>query len=283
MNRYHRALVALFCVAFALQAYVILQIQTSDIAFRAMILLASGLVDAATMRLMLKALNRSQATYTADVTELLEASLAEYRELTEQTSSLTQEVGLAVDRQISQARVALREGDESAVEEHLRSGIEIASGVSLPDCDNVVVAAVLESKRRQCAESDIPLIAQVNLPEDLSIEPLELASVFFNLIDIATHECRALASIQGGDPGENPSPAIEVRSFVRAGQLFVEVRNPCRKGADQQRREAARNADPTLFHGLGTGIVADIATRHGGIAQFDEEDGVMTASVLIPL
>jgi sensor histidine kinase regulating citrate/malate metabolism len=137
---------------------------------------------------------------------------------------------------------------------------------------------VLASKARSCAEANITLDAQVALPAEMPIDDIELASVFFNLIDNALHECVALAQEE-----DAPKPTITVRANTLAGQVFVEVSNPCRSGAEGKMREAGKSVDSTRTHGWGVDIVQNVAKKYHGIASFAENNGVFTAQVMLPL
>ena len=237
------------------------------------VLCVTCVVDIGVTRQLFGALKRLEQDYDADVSKDLEESLRMYTSRALQDRRLASSVGASVERSIASARQALMEGDVAGTQDRLRSGIDLVSQTWTTRCDNVVVASVLESKSRQCEAAGFELVAKVVLPEILGIEDVEVAAVFFNLIDNALHECEELA---------RPGARIEVQARVQAGQLFVEVTNPCRGGAEHRRRVAARRADATMYHGLGTSIVSDIAQRHGGLAQFAERDGTFVANVIIP-
>lgn len=238
-----------------------------------LVLFVTCVVDIGVTRQLFGTLGRLEQDYDADVTKDLEESLRAYRVRALQDRQLASMVGVNVEQNIARARQALLEGDVPGTQDKLRHGIDLVSQTGATQCDNVVVASVLESKSRQSEAAGVELVTEVVLPEELGLEDVEVAAVFFNLIDNALHECAELA---------RPDNRIEVRARIQAGQLFVEVTNPCREGAEHRRRAAARRSDATMYHGLGTSIVTDIARRHGGLAQFDERDGIFVADVMIP-
>ena len=275
-------MVVAFGTAFALQMWLLTQYLASNPILTTVLILASGVVDVATAYLMMRALDRSQAAYANDVTELLEASLEEYRAQTEHAARLVRAVGADVELQLAQAREALRHRNAAGVDACLSSGMQLASDTWTQVCENVVVAAVLLSKENQCKEMGVELVSEVSLPEELPIDDLELATVFFNLIDAALYECRMLMVER--EPGEEAieRPTIRLSSLVWADQLFVEVCNPSRSHSRRHHR-TKHEPDSALFLNLGTANVAEVAKRHGGIAEFNEKDGTKEARVLIPL
>ena len=238
-----------------------------------------GIVDMFTVRYLLAAVKRSERAYATQVSSRLESSLESYHNQTEREERLIRQIGTEINEELHAARDALVGGDLSEADHHLRTSLTLASQTKSVACDNIYVSAVLESKLRQCAEADIDLRTQVSLPQELPIQSIEVASIFFNLIDNAMHECEALRDSRGSDVHLD----IVVRGLIQASQLFVEVDNPCRPGVDAELRAAKRRSDTSDLHGWGTQIVADIARQHKGISSFSERDGRFVAQVMLPL
>ena len=301
-----RLIIALTCAFYALQLGLLMyrhSLAASDArsidAFVSIgIAVVLGLIDANAARYLLGALNRSQTVYATDASARLERSLERYRLEAERDERFAQEVGRAVEEELSRARKAIAQGKSAEANGHIQASLGIASNMRPPYCDNVAVAAVLDSKNRQCEEADIDLDAKVDIPSELPLPEVEVAAVFFNLIDNAMHECEALKS-EGVD-----KVAISVRAGIQAGQLFIEVRNPCRVASKRKcgfdsvlRRRAKgvandagvdqsamlRRSDTSHEHGWGTNIVRTIARDHGGIVEYSRRDAIFTATVMIPL
>ena len=241
--------------------------------------LAAALLDVWVATRTSKTLRACEAAYEADVARDLQTSLEEYRSASRDDRTLTQQIGTRVEGELAWAREALVSGEPNKAQQHLSVGLEIASQAHAPICENAIVAAVLSSKARQCSTAGVALQPEVRLPASLPIGNTELASLFFNLIDNALHECEALLE----EESTHQEPTICVRSFVQAGQLYIEVANPCRPGAERRRRAALLNADSTMFHGLGSGIVAEIAHSKGGLTEHEEHHGRFVVRVMIPL
>jgi hypothetical protein len=236
-------------------------------------------------RYLLSALDRAEEAYAAELEDGIEESLASYMETVRAQEAETREIAADIARELAEAREALDDARADETDSHLRRSLELASQTARMRCPNAAVAAILDTKERQCAEAGVTLDAQVALPETLPIPDVELASIFFNLIDNALHECVALMEESGeGDGAEAPAerPTITLRSRIEAGQLLVMVDNPCRtrkRGIDlRSRREQTGGR-----HGWGTEIVSSTAARHGGIAEFAQEGDTFSAQVMIPL
>lgn len=258
--------------------------------------LVTVVIDIAVMMQLLNTVTRAGKLYDVDVTNSLERSLVEYREQAARDESIARDAGASVEQHLARARTALSSGDVEATQDQMLRGVSLSTDKIAARCDNVVVASVLASKARQCADLGIRLVSSVTLPEQMDLDDVEVASLFFNLIDNAMCECEELRGDGDHDGGDragdhdrdgavtaDDEPVIAVEARIQAGQLFMKVTNPCRKGAENRRRNAVQKADATMYHGLGTGIVEDISQRHGGITEFRERDCAFIAIVMIPL
>lgn len=238
-----------------------------------------GALDMFSVRYLLSAVKRSERAYVSQMSVQLESSLESYRNQGVREEELIRQIGAEINEELHAAQEALLRGDLSRINHHLKTSLTLASQSKSIACDNIYISAVLEIKLRQCAEAGIVLNTQVNLPCDLPIQSIEVASIFFNLIDNAMRECELLS--ESGDTDERL--AINVRGLVQASELFVEVDNPCRASVDYRQRAAKRRVDTSGIHGWGTQIVADIARKHDGISTFSERDGEFIAQVMLPL
>ena len=283
MNNSHRLIIGLTGILFVLQTIAIFVSGAGtgplSLVVSVVITLAIGLVDLFTVRYLLAAVRRTERAYADHVSSKLESSLESYRDETEREMRLVRQIGAEINEELLAAQGALDRGQLAEADNHLQASLALASQTKTTTCDNVYVAAVLDSKLRQCAEEGVTLVANVNVPQELPLEDVEIASIFFNLIDNALYECTALR----GDDAERRDLRIDVRGRVQAGQLFIEVTNPCRPGIDVRRRVAERRADTSALHGWGTQIVRDIAHKHGGITRFEEQAGSFVAQVMLPL
>lgn len=285
MNR-QRVIILLACAYFVLQVITIScwytfgteETHVTDMLICVAATIIVGALDVGVVRYLFQAMRRSESAYASDVSSLLTSSLERYRIQSSQEEQLMRQLGDEIERELTMARAALAAGDFGQLDSHMRASLDAASTTRGPLCDNATVAAILESKTRECAEAGVTLTPNVVLPEYLDIQDIELAAVLFNLIDNALHECVALI-----EEGRESEPEISVFGRVQAGQLVLKVENPCRRGVNVTRKAAARMKETALFHGWGTHIVSSIAASYGGIAEFCEKDGLFTASVMIPL
>ena len=281
-----KGMIALICVLFLSQACLIhlsgsVTSSVSPISrllVNGTLLVVSAAVDVSLIRYVMHSIDRATQAYAAQMSEELERTLARYQAETMQARQRTQEIGRTIASELEQARDAITAGDYEDASRHLRTGLSKASKSKTIPCDNAIVAAVLSSKERQCRNEGITMDAHVGVPECLPFPDTDIATILFNLVDNAMHECMALQA-----DGSHESPRISVRLMTLAGQLLVEVENPCRPGKDQQLRVRRRQARFDEQHGLGMGIISSIAESHGGLAEFEAGDDRFVATVMLPL
>lgn len=124
--------------------------------------------------------------------------------------------------------------------------------------------AVLSEKEAECARLGIRLEAELNLPSELEVEPLELCSIFSNLMDNAIRGC--------GKSGIE-QPVIRLATRLDGEYLFIKSENPSLPPGDA----------PEFGHGYGTKILGRIAADHGGDYTGSYEDGIYRAVVCLAL
>lgn len=280
-----RSIILLGCLIYVIQiVYLVsVQIMSDDnlgglgIVLTVALCLVFALVDAGVTRYLITALQNIERAQANSMDEQLKESLQSYREAMRIEEQAVCDLAQELEAELERARTALGSESTELMDEHLRRSLGIVSGMAATPCNNVTVAAVLDAKARQCREAGIVLDAHVSLPQDLAISAMDVASIFFNLIDNARHECEVLVS-QGA-----VNPVITVRSILQAGQLFVEVENPCRTDAESRRRKVRAPIDTSRLHGWGTGIVEGIAHKHGGVASMEAKGDHFVAQVMVPV
>lgn len=129
-------------------------------------------------------------------------------------------------------------------------------------CGVPIINALLSEKQEICDRQRIVLSADLLFSEDVSVEPIDLCSVFSNLMDNAIRACTQLPPEQR---------RITLTAGMRGDYLVVRCENPAAK------------APGPLPEGTGYGkrILRDIAQRWGGSFETAYENGIHTATVIL--
>lgn len=128
-----------------------------------------------------------------------------------------------------------------------------------PYCTIPVVNAVLQEKAQICMQKHIDLKVELEMPENLSVEPLHLCSIFANLLDNA---------IRAAQHCGIADPSVSVTGRMDGDYLFIKTVNP------------SKPPEPvSAGHGCGSRILKDLSDRYGGGYHTAYENGLFTANV----
>ena len=166
------------------------------------------------------------------------------------------------------------QGEYEKLDEYLSAYIEsMPSNNIMKYCGNNAVNALLNYYARVAAQSNIDLNLSVDLPEQLSVPDIDLCSMLGNIMENAMNAAKkAPAGKQWIDlvvTTQHQQQLLIVASNGMAGNLKM------------------RNGEylSTTHRGSGIGLrsIRDIATRHGGIAEFSHTADEFHTDVMIPL
>lgn len=155
--------------------------------------------------------------------------------------------------------VCLGEKDKAREEISALAG-EIAQTREKTYCAIPVINAVLTQKEKVCAQAGIRFEAELDIPAQLSVEPMHLCSILSNLMDNAVAACKQL---------EDVHPVIRLSSKVDGDYLFIKAANPS--------NEPPQN--PLPGRGYGTRILTELAGRYGGNYHSKYSAGKFTAVI----
>jgi len=139
---------------------------------------------------------------------------------------------------------------------------EIAAHRKEKFCQNLIVDAVMQEKKKLCAQSQISLNAEISLPDSCPVSEYHLCSIFSNLMDNAIHACCRLS------PEEKRR--IELRCRPVNDYLFIQCENPVPK---------TRNLRSSFHHGYGLQILKETADKYDGTVKFQTKQGHFLASL----
>lgn len=194
-----------------------------------------------------------------DIRHTMELEQAHYRAVEERREELAR-IRHDFNNQLAVIGRLVENGEKEDAEQMIRRMAEdIDHTKENPYCGIPVVNAVLQEKAEICAEKGIGLEAELEIPADLSVEPLYLCSIFANLLDNA---------IRASERSEASAPCIDVTAKTDGDYLFIRTVNP------------SKSPQPTApGHGYGSAILDDLSRRYGGSYYTAWRDGIFTANV----
>lgn len=167
------------------------------------------------------------------------------------------------EKRISEINDNLAQGNKAQAEQDIdRLQEELERSRPNMYCKHAVVNAVLSEKDKVCSELGFSLDTDLMIPAKLNVEPLNICSIFSNLLDNAIEAVEELP--------ENERK-ISVLGEMKGNYLFVKVENPATKEHAQRKRRKDR--------GYGTQILQDLAKKYDGQYVAAYEKGVYAATV----
>lgn len=163
--------------------------------------------------------------------------------------------------------VLLKEERYTEAEEavsHLAARVE--STRDLQYCEVPIVNAILSEKETACRQQSIELAVDLQFPEETGVSPIDLCSIFSNILDNGIRACLHLP--------EKQSRTITITAGYLGDYLIIRCRNPSCKPDEKNTPSGS---------GYGMKILQDIADRYDGELTAIYRDGVFfTDLILLP-
>lgn len=143
-------------------------------------------------------------------------------------------------------------------------------------CENLLVNLLLNDKKVKANECDIKFESKVVIPEDLPVDSKDICSLFFNLIDNAIDANKTLSKTLG--------KWITIKANVMGNYLIIKQSNSMFNYTES---DGKGNFFTTKLnkvnHGKGLKIIADIAEKYNGFAEFETKNNVFYSTVYLYL
>ena len=170
-----------------------------------------------------------------------------------------------IRNQLQTAYTLMSQGDNAAAREQL-DGIARTLTSAPAYCPHRVVNAILAVKASRFSESGIPFDCHCDLPTELPLEGVELCSLFSNVLDNAFRSAAACP--------RDADRTVSLSAAMKNGFLILSCTNPLPPQTLPQKGRG---------HGLGLGILEDIARRHSGELKTEQADGIFKTTVWLQI
>jgi len=150
--------------------------------------------------------------------------------------------------------------DEALAYIHTLQG-EVAYSKPEKWCSDPLLDAVFSSYFAQARQQGIQIRAELVIPEDLPVDPVELSAVFANALENAIHACAAL-----------PEERREiVCTCINYPALMFEIANPY--SGECRFDSAGLPVAQAAGHGIGTRSIAAFCEKHGACCAYEAKNG----------
>lgn len=156
--------------------------------------------------------------------------------------------------------------------EYIASVQEILSETAVKRwCANPILDAVFSAYFKQAERKKTQIEADLDLPEDIQVDAVELSTVFANALENAIHAVQKLPEEQ----------RIIRCKCIRHPQLMFRVSNPYQ--SEIQFDQKGFPIAPDTSHGLGTRSIAAYCEKHGATCEYRAKGGWFTIQIVQPI
>ena len=241
-----------------LQGYIVLSIALLLLLFwfnAIFLLMAASLNRNARLRQENQLLSMQQQRY-----ENLKASIEEARQARHD-----------MRHQLNQIAALAETGDMEKLKAYLAQTVSRIPNLDMHFCENCAADSVAGYYCTLSKREGIPFYAQLDLPQVLPVDELDLCMVLANLLENALE-----ASLRTAPERRQ----IKVTAYVHAGSLIlVEVEN--KFDGEVREKNGIFRSSKRKGNGVGIQSVKHIADKSGGASNFTYRDGVFLAKVML--
>lgn len=163
------------------------------------------------------------------------------------------------------------EGDLEKLKAYLAGAASRIPSLEMHFCENRAVDSVVGYYCELAKRENIPFSVQIDLPEKLPVDAVDLCLVLSNLLENALE-----ASLRTAPARRR----IKVTAYLHAGNLaLIQIEN----AFDGELKEKGRIFQSSKRKGDGVGLqsVRHIAEKSGGASTFTDQDGIFRANVML--
>lgn len=229
-------------------------------------LILAPVADILILFLIVRAQKKEKAEYELERVRMIRTAETGRNERLADSQRTVLELKEALSAEFARVKEAIEQEESDKLAESWRQFEEsLAETRQANYTENAVVNAVLGEKQKQCRkELGIGIQIEATLPGALSIEPMQLCSIFSNLLDNAMEAVSELKEAER---------FIKLCAGIRADNLWVRVNNPALEShVKRERREG---------HGYGRRILEAIARKHNGVLTTSYKNGVFEAALML--
>ena len=137
---------------------------------------------------------------------------------------------------------------------------------------NLMTDAILNSKLTLARQKKVRINCKAVLPEDLSVEDVDMCVLLGNLLDNALEACEKIPE---------QMRFLRIYMAVKKSQLYISVQNSAKEELDFNERNYISSKRGN--HGLGMKRVKALTDKYEGYLTLANEPGIFAAEVTLPL
>ena len=172
---------------------------------------------------------------------------------------------------LNQISVLTETGDLEGLKSYLAKTVSRIPNLDMHFCENRAADSVVGYYCTLAKREDIPFRAQLDLPESLPVDEIDMCLVLSNLLENALE-----ASLRTAPARRQ----IEITAYVHAERLLlIEVEN--KFDGEVSEKNGIFRSSKRKGSGIGIQSVSHIAEKNGGASTFTHQNGIFSAKVML--
>ena len=173
--------------------------------------------------------------------------------------------------QLNQISVLTEAGDLEGLKSYLAKTVSHIPNLDMCFCENRAADSVVGYYCALAKREDIPFRVQLDLPESLPVDEIDMCLVLSNLLENALE-----ASLRTAPARRQ----IEITAYVHAERLLlIEVKN--KFDGEVSVKNGVFRSSKRKGNGIGIQSVNHIAEKNGGASTFTHQNGIFSAKVML--
>jgi len=169
----------------------------------------------------------------------------------------------------------INQGHHEEAKKYVESlSMEIRKLVSVTECNNQLIGALLNDKLGGLKESGVTLSLCVMVPAVLNINNVDLCILMGNLLDNAVDACKRIS-----DPDAERFIDVDIR--LKGPFLCINIKNAYSGTLNFDKHHYFTTKPDTLYHGIGLSNVARVVEKYDGKLTVSHSENIFTATVLL--
>lgn len=159
-------------------------------------------------------------------------------------------------------------------EEYIHSivGEQLESHNTFSDTGNIAIDSVINFKLNEALNKDIMVEANIEVPDNLLLDPSDITAIVGNLTD------NAITATQNLEKNERK---IIVNIYYDKGRLFISIENTFDGKLIKKNGKLETRKYDKEYHGYGLKNVQKIMEKYNGYIEYDNNGGLFTVTAMM--
>nr|WP_312983910.1 ATP-binding protein [Clostridioides sp.] len=153
---------------------------------------------------------------------------------------------------------------------------EIKDFKSIYNTGNMILDIIINEKNTLCTEKGIKLICDINFSKVNFIKPIDISSIFANILDNAMEACDKISD-------ENINKYIKVKGTIAKSFFVLKCENSKVNSIKINKNILLTDKMDKFMHGIGIQSVKSSLQKYNGELLFEDQKDKFTLNIYIPL